>query len=285
MDLEIASYIDSDNVISHTQIGYYRQNFKLLRFSLSLHMMYFRAARSLEPHTILYLIMLLGTSSQTAARVSPSDSSQFFAEPKQIRLDHALAAFQLRSPTAAVGLMSALGIDTARDLQLLAERDHHWTELMEELQAGGVLLGDRAKISRVMSLKGRAVDATDPRVAFARASPDPDPDPEAAEREHFSAPNSSGRLRLLQVVGDGSDEGLSADALMIAVTAVRAVQTPAGAQRQVPSDVARLAGLRHCIVLWNPKAVGGGYEGRKGAGPPRHEHFCIRVQCVHGGQP
>ena len=59
-------------------------------------------------------------------------------------LQHALAPHRLRRPAAAAALLSAMGLDSPQELALLGEVD--WVELLGELKAGGLVLGDRAKI-------------------------------------------------------------------------------------------------------------------------------------------
>ena len=63
-----------------------------------------------------------------------------------------LATSQLRSPLKAAEIMSAHGVDTVANLQLLGPTD--WAELRQELKVGGILIGDLAKIAaKVMPLQ------------------------------------------------------------------------------------------------------------------------------------
>jgi hypothetical protein len=56
-----------------------------------------------------------------------------------------LATSQLRSPLKAAEIMSAHGVDTVANLQLLGPTD--WAELRQELKVGGILIGDLVKIA------------------------------------------------------------------------------------------------------------------------------------------
>jgi hypothetical protein len=98
------------------------------------------------------------------------------AEPETVtaassrRLDSiqtALSGQHLRSPKAAVERLSAMGLDTVRDLQMLRPVD--WDELTYELKVAGLILGDRARIRQLQDRESASIQRQSARATQAAA--------------------------------------------------------------------------------------------------------------------